>query len=118
MKKPTVEEVSLYMAQKGMAIGHDHGKPIIVNEQDEAFFDNFEGNGWLVGGRHKTPMKNWKSAVNTWIRNHKKWNKPNEKSNGHKQSFQDRQREQAQRAMQAMERGGAEIDAGNIRQIR
>ena len=41
-----------------------------------------------------------------------------EKNNGHKQSFADRQKEQAKRAMQAMESGNGETDIGNIRQIR
>ena len=31
----------------------------------QAFYDHYESNGWKVG---KNPMKNWKSAVNNWIR--------------------------------------------------
>ena len=38
-----------------------------------------------------------------------------EKSNGHNQSFGDRQREQARKAMQAMDSGHREINIGNIR---
>ncbi len=33
----------------------------------EKFFNHFESNGWLVGGR--TPMKDWKAAAKKWILN-------------------------------------------------
>jgi hypothetical protein len=33
----------------------------------EAFFDHFDANGWLVGGR--TAMKDWRAAMRTWKRN-------------------------------------------------
>lgn len=38
----------------------------------EKFFNHFESNGWLVGG--KTKMKNWQAAARNWILNSKKFN--------------------------------------------
>ena len=105
MKKPTVEEVQEYMLTR----------EVDNKEQAEAFHDYHESGGWKVG---KKPMVNWQAAIRTWLRHSKTWNKPNEKSNGHNQSFGDQQREQARKAMQAMDSGNGEIDAGNIRQIR
>src|SRR5690554_3462774 len=36
----------------------------------ETFFNHFESNGWLVGGRAK--MKNWKAAARNWITRQRK----------------------------------------------
>lgn len=105
MKRPTVEQVNEYMKERGF----------FNEDQAEAFFDHHESGGWKVG---KKPMVKWEAAVRTWIRHAKKWSKPNEKSNGHKQSFADRQREQAKRAMQAMGSEDGSFNTGNIRQIR
>lgn len=105
MKKPTLEQVEEYMQERGFT----------EQDQAEAFFDHHESGGWKVG---KKPMVKWEAAVRTWVRNYQKWNKPNEKSNGHKQSFVDRQREQARKALEAMEPGNGSIDGGNIRAIR
>ena len=57
MQRPSVEEISAYMREKGE-----------LNSDDEAaaFFDHYESNGWRVG---KNPMKQWRSAVGTWLRN-------------------------------------------------
>ena len=44
----------------------------------EKFYNYFESNGWLVGGRSK--MKNWKAAANNWMLNSKKFN-PVQKEN-------------------------------------
>ena len=57
MSIPSVEEIAAYMMEKG--------EP---NPQDEAqaFFDYFDSKGWVVG---KAPMKRWRSAVGTWLRN-------------------------------------------------
>jgi hypothetical protein len=41
----------------------------------EKFFNYFESNGWLVGG--KTKMKNWKAAAKNWMLNSNKYSKPN-----------------------------------------
>jgi hypothetical protein len=35
--------------------------------EGEKFFNHYESNGWLVGG--KTPMKNWKASANNWMLN-------------------------------------------------
>lgn len=35
-------------------------------EQAEKFFNHFESNGWLVGGKAK--MKNWQAAARNWTR--------------------------------------------------
>lgn len=41
----------------------------------EKFYNYFESNGWLVGGRAK--MKNWKAAANNWMLNSNKFNAQN-----------------------------------------
>ncbi len=38
----------------------------------EKFFNYFESNGWLVGG--KSPMKDWKAGARNWMLNAKKFN--------------------------------------------
>lgn len=38
----------------------------------EKFYNHFESNGWLVGGKAK--MKDWKAAARNWILNSKKFN--------------------------------------------
>jgi hypothetical protein len=40
--------------------------------EDEKFFNYFESNGWLVGG--KTKMKDWQAAARNWILNTSKFN--------------------------------------------
>ncbi len=39
----------------------------------EKFFNYFQSNGWLVGG--KTKMKDWRAAARNWMLNEKKFNK-------------------------------------------
>ncbi len=39
----------------------------------EKFFNHFESNGWLVGG--KTKMKNWHAAARNWIARSEEFNK-------------------------------------------
>lgn len=46
-----------------------------TSSEAQKFFNYFESNGWLVGG--KTKMKNWKAAARNWMINSRKWN-PNE----------------------------------------
>lgn len=58
--KPSSEEVANYFTSK-MCSAHE----------GEKFFNYFESNGWLVGG--KTPMKNWRAAANNWIMNIEKF---------------------------------------------
>lgn len=50
---PTVDDVAEYLAERG---AHR------INP--ERFIDHYTANGWRVG---KTPMKDWKAAVRTWI---------------------------------------------------
>lgn len=52
--KPTAEEVRAYCTEKGYDI--DAVK----------FVSYYESNGWKVG---KNPMRNWHSAISTWVRN-------------------------------------------------
>lgn len=40
-------------------------------DEAEKFFNYFESNGWLVGG--KSAMKNWQAAANNWMLNAKKF---------------------------------------------
>ena len=51
--KPTVEQVQAYCAENNYP----------VNAAD--FVDFYESKGWVVG---KSPMKDWKAAVRTWLR--------------------------------------------------
>lgn len=59
-EKPTLEELSSYFIEKQY-------QPT----EAEKFYNYFESNGWLVGG--KTPMKNWKAAANNWMLNSKQF---------------------------------------------
>ena len=61
-EKPTLEELSTYFSEK-------QHQP----SEAEKFYNYFESNGWLVGG--KTPMKNWKAAANNWMLNYIKFSK-------------------------------------------
>ena len=51
--KPTIEEITAYVAEKGYTFN------------PQAFFDYYEANGWRVG---KNPMKKWKAACANWQR--------------------------------------------------
>lgn len=107
MKKPSVEQVHEYMIEKGLN----------NYEEAENFIDHYEMVGWVVG-KARTPMKKWKSAVNVWVRNAKKWGREDEKSKRSYQSFSDRQRQQADEAraeIDAFERG---VYPNNVRSIR
>jgi hypothetical protein len=53
---PTLEFVKIYFNEKGVS-----------SIEAEKFFNYFESNGWLVGGRAK--MKDWKAAARNWILN-------------------------------------------------
>ena len=62
---PSLEETQIYFLEKNF--------PEI---EAQRFFNYFESNGWLVGGR--TKMKDWKAAARNWMLNTKKFgNKPN-----------------------------------------
>jgi hypothetical protein len=58
--KPTSKSVATYFAKKKL--------PAIEGQK---FFNHYESNGWLVGG--KTPMKNWQAAANNWMLNAEKF---------------------------------------------
>ena len=58
-KKPTLEELKKYCKEKGYEIDCEY------------FIDYYESKGWVVG---KSPMKDWKASVRTWVRNNKKFN--------------------------------------------
>ena len=62
---PPLEHIQIYFQQKS------HSKT-----EAERFFNYYESNGWLVGG--KTKMKDWKAAARNWMLNINKYaNKPN-----------------------------------------
>lgn len=59
---PTVDEVAAYCKEKGYGI------------DPEAFVDYYTAGGWILSkGR---PMKDWKSAVRTWVKREKKPTQP------------------------------------------
>ena len=60
-ERPTLQDVKNYFASK-----------LSTELESEKFFNYFESNGWLVGG--KTPMKNWQAAANNWLINVSKFN--------------------------------------------
>ena len=63
--KPTLEEAQIYFLEKNFS-----------EIEAQRFFNYFESNGWLVGG--KTKMKDWKAAARNWMLNTKKFGyKPN-----------------------------------------
>ncbi|QCX52485.1 transcriptional regulator [Elizabethkingia sp. JS20170427COW] len=59
--KPQLSEIQMYFAEKDARA-----------EEAEKFFNHYESNGWLVGGKSK--MKNWQAAARNWLLNAKKFN--------------------------------------------
>nr|WP_321451048.1 hypothetical protein [uncultured Carboxylicivirga sp.] len=57
---PPLHHIQIYFQSKGHPI-----------EEAERFFNYYESNGWLVGGRSK--MKDWKAAARNWILNTKRF---------------------------------------------
>ena len=51
---PNLDEVIVYFKEKKGTVS-----------EANKFFNHFESNGWMVGGRAK--MKNWKAAARNWI---------------------------------------------------
>lgn len=51
---PSLQETILFFQEKNKS-----------DLEAEKFFNHFESNGWLVGG--KTKMKNWQAAARNWI---------------------------------------------------
>lgn len=60
-KKPHISEIKMYFEEKDAP-----------SEEAEKFFNHYESNGWLVGGKSK--MKNWQAAARNWLLNSKKFN--------------------------------------------
>lgn len=60
---PDSEEIKNYFLEKENTI-----------IEAEKFYNYFESNGWLVGG--KTKMKDWKAAARNWMLNTKRFEKP------------------------------------------
>ena len=58
---PHISEIKMYFAEKDAP-----------SEEAEKFFNHYESNGWLVGGKSK--MKNWQAAARNWLLNSKKFN--------------------------------------------
>ena len=58
---PHISGVKMYFAEKDAP-----------SEEAEKFFNHYESNGWLVGGKSK--MKNWQAAARNWLMNAKKFN--------------------------------------------
>ena len=58
-QKPDAEQVAAELAKRGMPTG-------VATQKAGEFIDHYESNGWKVG---KTPMKSWKAACGTWVRN-------------------------------------------------
>lgn len=58
---PSLPEIKRYFDEKEVAL-----------EEAEKFFNHYESNGWLVGGKAK--MKNWQAAARNWLLNIKKFN--------------------------------------------
>ena len=59
---PAEQEVGLYFIEQQSTF-----------ENAKTFFNHFESNGWLVGGKSK--MKDWKAAARNWISRSVEYNK-------------------------------------------
>lgn len=58
--KPSIEDLNQYQKERGS------------NVSVQGFIDYYDSKGWLVG---KAPMKDWKAAFRTWIRNSEEFSK-------------------------------------------
>lgn len=56
--KPSLDEVKDFFKNNSSTEG--------AEVEAETFFNHFESNGWLVGGKAK--MKNWQAAARNWIK--------------------------------------------------
>lgn len=74
---PQIEEIeSFFLNQKS------------TKSEAQKFFNYFESNGWLVGG--KTKMKNWNAAARNWILNSQKWSSTEAPQSGNLHTNQDK----------------------------
>ena len=77
-KRPTPEECFEYCKEQGLSTyDFDGQRKSIAQTTAESFYDYYESNGWKVG---KNPMKNWKAALNGWIRRDSEWNKKHQQT--------------------------------------
>ncbi|WP_185126785.1 hypothetical protein [Chryseobacterium taklimakanense] len=58
---PHISDVELFFLEKDS-----------TKMEAEKFFNHYESNGWLIGGKSK--MKNWEAAARNWLINSKKFN--------------------------------------------
>ncbi|XOV67566.1 MAG: transcriptional regulator [Fluviicola sp.] len=61
---PAIDEVKIFFLE--LKSNHD---------QAEQFYNHFESNGWLVGGKAK--MKDWKAAARNWVKRSQNFSRPN-----------------------------------------
>lgn len=61
---PEFSEVQMYFEEKDS-----------TKLEAEKFYNHYESNGWLVGGKSK--MKNWQAGARNWLLNSKKFNSQN-----------------------------------------
>ncbi|HCN10807.1 MAG TPA: transcriptional regulator [Chryseobacterium sp.] len=61
---PEFSEVQIYFEEKDS-----------TKLEAEKFYNHYESNGWLVGGKSK--MKNWQAGARNWLLNSKKFNSQN-----------------------------------------
>ncbi len=66
-----LNEVQLYFSEKSYS-----------EIEAEKFYNHFQSNGWLVGG--KTKMKDWNAAARNWMLNSQKFNPQNKQNNNPK----------------------------------
>jgi len=59
--------LKLFITIQSIGVGYSQGEEIkSTTNQAEQFFNHFESNGWLVGGKAK--MKDWKAAAKNWVK--------------------------------------------------
>lgn len=64
-KKPSLEDLAEALGAGGLDAA-------TALAEAKAFLDYYESVGWVVG-RTRKPMKNWRGAVSTWIKNRREW---------------------------------------------
>jgi hypothetical protein len=62
-RAPTLEELNIFFKEEKYP-----------ETEAEKFFNHFESNGWLVGGKSK--MKDWRAGARNWMLNSEKFEKP------------------------------------------
>lgn len=72
-ERPLLHQVKKYFSEKGWS-----------NLEAEKFFNYYQSNGWLIGG--KTPMRSWKAASKNWMINSEKFSNNGPKSGVEKEA--------------------------------